>query len=205
MKITKEDNKRLPLSSTVIGILRDGTIEIDVEQIALKEKLVEMNEYFEEKDTDMMTIDGAMMILKKGRYGEYLESLNFSVDEIRIPLPTSIKKMIKEGELEEKDGIIVIKYLLDEIKVVEDKLIAEAGLCEKCGSKFEIKASRRGKFLACSNYPTCKNTRKILKDKETGELSVAPKIKPKVKKVTTKTPVKAKKASAKKKVIPKKK
>jgi ssDNA-binding Zn-finger/Zn-ribbon topoisomerase 1 len=52
-----------------------------------------------------------------------------------------------------------------------------------------VKGSRRGKFLACSNYPECKNTRKILKDKETGELSVAPKTKKKApakKKTTTK-------------------
>ena len=177
----EEDGKRLPLSSKVIGILRDGTIEIDVEQIALKEKLVEMNEYFEEKDTDMVTESGVMMILKKGRYGEYLESENFKEDEIRIPLPASIKNMIKEGQLEEKNGKLIIKYLLDEIKAEEDRLIAEAGVCEKCGSKFEVKGSRRGKFLACSNYPDCKNTRKILKDKETGELSVAPKTKPKKK------------------------
>jgi len=199
------DNKRLPLSSAVIGVLRDGSIEIDVEMIALKERLLEMNEYFEEKDTDMKTEDGSMMTLKKGRYGEYLESANFAVDEIRIPLPTSIKKMVKEGQLEEVDGVIIIKYLLDEIKVVEDKLIAEAGVCEKCGSKFEIKASRRGKFLACSNYPTCKNTRKILKDKETGELSVAPPAKKKepVKKAAAKKAV-AKKAPAKKPAAKKK-
>ncbi len=178
--------------------------------IALKERLLEMNEYFEEKDTDMKTEDGTMMILKKGRYGEYLESENFATDEIRIPLPASIKKMVKEGQLEEKNGVIIIKYLLDEIKAVEDKLIAEAGVCEKCGSKFEIKASRRGKFLACSNYPACKNTRKILKDKETGELSVAPPAKKKepvkkaaVKKTAAKkAPVK--KAAAKKKTTTKK-
>nr|WP_255494689.1 topoisomerase DNA-binding C4 zinc finger domain-containing protein [Psychrilyobacter piezotolerans] len=103
--------------------------------------------------------------------------------------------MVKEGQLEEKDGVIIIKYLLDEIKAVEDKLIAEAGVCEKCGSKFEIKASRRGKFLACSNYPTCKNTRKILKDKETGELSVAP---PAKKKAPAKKTATKKKAAAKK-------
>ncbi|MCK5779806.1 MAG: type I DNA topoisomerase, partial [Psychrilyobacter sp.] len=104
----EEDNKRLPLSSSVIGVLRDGSIEIDVEIIALKQKLVEMNEYFEEKETDMITEQGMSMTLKKGRYGEYLESDNFSEDEIRIPLPASIKKMVKERELEEKEGKLII-------------------------------------------------------------------------------------------------
>ena len=34
--------------------------------------------------------------------------------------------------------------------------------CEKCGSKMLIKQSINGKFLACSNYPECKNTKSIL-------------------------------------------
>jgi DNA topoisomerase-1 len=36
--------------------------------------------------------------------------------------------------------------------------------CEKCGSKMVIKHGRYGKFLACSNYPECKNTKPILKE-----------------------------------------
>jgi len=30
--------------------------------------------------------------------------------------------------------------------------------CEKCGSDMVVKMGRNGKFLACSNYPDCKNT-----------------------------------------------
>ncbi|MDD4352189.1 MAG: type I DNA topoisomerase [Candidatus Gracilibacteria bacterium] len=39
-------------------------------------------------------------------------------------------------------------------------------VCEKCGSKMIIKLGRFGRFLACSNYPECKNTKQI---KENGE------------------------------------
>ena len=31
-------------------------------------------------------------------------------------------------------------------------------ICEKCGAHMVIKEGRYGKFLACPNYPTCKNT-----------------------------------------------
>ena len=34
-------------------------------------------------------------------------------------------------------------------------------VCEKCGSKMVIKNGKFGKFLACPNFPTCKNTRKM--------------------------------------------
>lgn len=35
-------------------------------------------------------------------------------------------------------------------------------VCEKCGKPMVIKRSRFGKFLACSGYPECKNTKKIV-------------------------------------------
>lgn len=34
-------------------------------------------------------------------------------------------------------------------------------ICEKCGSAMIIKVGKYGKFLACSNYPKCKNTKKL--------------------------------------------
>ncbi len=34
-------------------------------------------------------------------------------------------------------------------------------VCEKCGSPMVIKWGRYGKFLACSGYPECKNTRQL--------------------------------------------
>lgn len=43
----------------------------------------------------------------------------------------------------------------ESLKLVEDKV--EKILCDLCGSEMEIKFGRYGKFLACSNYPNCKN------------------------------------------------
>jgi DNA topoisomerase-1 len=34
-------------------------------------------------------------------------------------------------------------------------------VCEKCGSPMVIKWGRNGNFMACSNYPACKNTRNV--------------------------------------------
>lgn len=36
--------------------------------------------------------------------------------------------------------------------------------CEKCGSPMVIRESKYGKFLACSNYPKCKNTHHLDQD-----------------------------------------
>ncbi len=37
-------------------------------------------------------------------------------------------------------------------------------LCEKCGSKMIVRSGRFGKFLACPNYPSCKNTKPVPED-----------------------------------------
>jgi len=39
-------------------------------------------------------------------------------------------------------------------------------VCEKCGSPMIIKWGRYGKFLACSNYPACSNTKQIVEETE---------------------------------------
>ena len=43
---------------------------------------------------------------------------------------------------------------------IEDEVSEE--ICEKCGKHFVIKNGRFGKFLACSGYPDCKNTKAIV-------------------------------------------
>jgi DNA topoisomerase-1 len=47
---------------------------------------------------------------------------------------------------------------MENVKAKEEKTDE---VCDKCGSPMVIKWGRYGKFLACSNYPECKNTRQI--------------------------------------------
>jgi DNA topoisomerase-1 len=44
--------------------------------------------------------------------------------------------------------------------------------CEKCGGPFVVKSGRYGRFLACSNYPKCKNTREFTQN-EKGDIQVS--------------------------------
>src|SRR5699024_5676006 len=51
----------------------------------------------------------------------------------------------------------------EEMKEIEIK-DEPAGIdCEKCGHPMVYKMGRFGKFLACSNFPDCRNTKPILK------------------------------------------
>ena len=42
-------------------------------------------------------------------------------------------------------------------------------VCEKCGKPMVIKWGKKGRFLACTNYPDCKNTKNFTQD-EKGEI-----------------------------------
>ncbi len=44
-------------------------------------------------------------------------------------------------------------------------------ICDKCGARMVVKSGKFGKFAACPNYPTCKNTKPLVAKKE----PVAPK------------------------------
>ena len=48
-----------------------------------------------------------------------------------------------------------------EMKDVKKELGATDQICELCGKPMVIKWGRRGKFLSCSDYPTCKNAKSI--------------------------------------------
>ena len=47
---------------------------------------------------------------------------------------------------------------MEHVKAMEEKTDE---VCERCGSAMVLKWGRYGKFLACSGYPTCKNTRQM--------------------------------------------
>jgi DNA topoisomerase I len=45
--------------------------------------------------------------------------------------------------------------------IVKEILAAEGETCEKCGSPMMVKWNRQGRFLGCSAYPECRNTRSL--------------------------------------------
>ncbi|WP_300360738.1 type I DNA topoisomerase, partial [Fusobacterium sp.] len=116
------------------------------------------------KMTDVVAENGAKMLLKFGRFGSYLESENYTEDNIRTPLPSEIKKALALNEIPEEDGIVRLNLRLKAIKDEENSILSKAGVCEKCGRPFRIGKGRWGKYLACTGYPECKNIKNLDKD-----------------------------------------
>ncbi|MGO4887792.1 type I DNA topoisomerase [Anaerobacillus sp. MEB173] len=57
-----------------------------------------------------------------------------------------------------------LKVAEEEMKEVEIKDEPAGEDCEKCGHEMVYKMGRYGKFMACSNFPDCRNTKAIVKD-----------------------------------------
>jgi DNA topoisomerase-1 len=94
---------------------------------------------------------GAPMVIKLGRHGQFLACSNY-------PECKNTKEFQRNGA--------------GEVQVVESKIVQET--CEKCGAPMVIKNGRFGKFLACSNYPECRNTRRISAAREGGTQRAKP-------------------------------
>ena len=90
------------------------------------------------------------LVERFGRFGKFIACSDYPNCKYSRPLES--KKEMKNAVVADDDG--------GTTKVAD----AEGEKCEKCGGKMVLKEGRFGKFLACENYPKCKNTRTIITD-----------------------------------------
>lgn len=62
------------------------------------------------------------------------------------------------GDFEKLLGLAESELVGKRVKVPD---VESDVVCDKCGAKMVVKSSRFGKFLACPNYPNCKNTKPV--------------------------------------------
>lgn len=92
------------------------------------------------KETDeICPACGQPLVIRKGRYGEFISCKGFPKCKYSKDLDGNEKK-------DEATDLV----------------------CDKCGEPMVIKVGRRGKFYACSAYPKCKNTKSLNPPKESG-------------------------------------
>ncbi len=78
------------------------------------------------------------------------------VEEGQIQWKQVIDEFYKEFEKH-------VKVADEEMEKIEIKDEPAGEDCEKCGSPMVFKMGRYGKFMACSNFPDCRNTKAIIK------------------------------------------
>ena len=114
-------------------------------QVAEKEKSTNRSDVTSEATDEICPECNNPLVNKLGRFGRFLACSNY-------PECRYARNIKKEGEEE---------------KPVAEPVLTDQ-LCEKCNSAMLLKEGRYGKYLACSNYPTCKNNQPLEKPKDTG-------------------------------------
>jgi DNA topoisomerase-1 len=87
----------------------------------------------------------------------YTAEIEKELDEIEEGKDNLLNTLTQFWKKFEKD----LKKAAKDMENVKAKEEKTDEVCEKCGSPMVIKWGRYGKFLACSNYPECKNTRQM--------------------------------------------
>lgn len=111
---------------------------------------------------------GAKMVVKTGRFGKFLACPNY-------PKCKNTKNLDENGNIAEPNQ--------PEVSDV---------VCDKCGARMVVKTGKYGKFLACPNYPKCKNIVNIDgtdKQQQDESLPPCPKCGKPLKKITTRRSV----------------
>jgi len=84
---------------------------------------------------------GSELVLRKGRYGEFIACSNF-------PKCKYSRNVAKESEKSADSGATTAAKPKRELKKLDVP-------CPKCGGEIVERFSRRGKFYGCANYPKC--------------------------------------------------
>jgi len=98
---------------------------------------------------------------------EFTASMEDELDRIEIGKEKWTKAMKRFYTPFERD----LKKAEKEMRDVKRQEVPTDVDCDKCGAKMVIKWGRNGEFLACPQYPECKNT-KNFKRRETGEIEI---------------------------------
>ena len=103
---------------------------------------------------------GKKMMVRIGKAGKFLACSAYPECKSTINIPEEIL-LFSQGI--PKPPIKIAERLANVVEETpEVELIDE--VCEKCGAQMQIRSGKFGKFVACSNYPECKNTHPIVKD-----------------------------------------
>lgn len=113
--------------------------------LTVKNKELEKKDFIKPKIlTEKCPECGKKLMERLGRFGKFIACSGYPECKYSRPLSEVGGKVINE------DG------------KAESVKKAESEKCEKCGGEMIMKEGRFGKFLACSNYPKCKNTKTVI-------------------------------------------
>ena len=103
--------------------------------------------------------------------------VNHFPDIMNIDFTAEMESNLDEVSKGEKDWQNVLRLFYDDFKKEMERagealksMVEETDeVCDKCGSKMVIRTGKYGKFMACSNFPKCKNIKNLPGEGENDE------------------------------------
>ena len=96
---------------------------------------------------------------------QYTARMEEELDEVEDGKMTWVQALDEFYKKFEKD----LKKASKNMENLKKQEIPTDEVCEKCGSPMVIKWGQFGRFMACSGYPECKNTKEIVSDEAAKE------------------------------------
>ncbi len=144
-ELDRVEEGELDWKTTLRGFYEKFTVDLEKAKVNMRDVKKEVEE------TDIVCEKcGKKMVIKWGYNGEFIACSTF-------PDCRNTKDFLRD-----EDG---------KIQIMEVEKIDET--CPNCNSEMVVKKGRYGKFLACTKYPDCKTTRRLVQD-EDGKVVVPP-------------------------------
>ncbi len=136
------------------GIGRPSTYAPIIQTLILRDYARRLKGYFHTTELGFKVSDLLVEYFPKIMDVKFTAALEEELDEIEEGRFTRLK-VLEEFYAPFKDSL---DFALENIK---KEIITTDEICAQCGKPMIIKWGRRGKFLSCSDFPKCKNSKSI--------------------------------------------
>ncbi|MBE2939563.1 type I DNA topoisomerase [Anoxybacillus flavithermus] len=151
---------RLVKTLEELGIGRPSTYAPTLDTIQKRNYVTLENKRFVPTELGEIVLDLMMQFFPEILDVEFTAKMEKSLDDIEEGKVEWVR-IIDEFYREFEKRLKIAEVEMEKVEIADESADVD---CEVCGSPMVHKMGRFGKFIACSNFPQCRNTKAIVKD-----------------------------------------
>lgn len=151
---------RLVKTLEELGIGRPSTYAPTLDTIQKRNYVTLENKRFVPTELGEIVLDLMMQFFPEILDVEFTAKMEKSLDDIEEGKVEWVR-IIDEFYREFEKRLKIAEVEMEKVEIADESADVD---CDVCGSPMVYKMGRFGKFIACSNFPQCRNTKAIVKD-----------------------------------------
>lgn len=151
---------RLVKTLEELGIGRPSTYAPTLDTIQKRNYVTLENKRFVPTELGEIVLDLMMQFFPEILDVEFTAKMEKNLDDIEDGKVEWVR-IIDEFYREFEKRLKIAEVEMEKVEIADESADVD---CEVCGSPMVYKMGRFGKFIACSNFPQCRNTKAIVKD-----------------------------------------